>query len=81
MEKTGCKIICGAPTTLAVKGLMMMINMIMILLQKISPGSKEEIRKFTDVSASNTSLLVEITAPKLLVHTQDKAFLELLYNR
>ena len=27
MEKTGCKIICGAPTTLAVKGLMMMIMM------------------------------------------------------
>ena len=26
MEKTGCKIICGAPTTLAVKGLMMMKN-------------------------------------------------------
>ena len=25
MEKTGCKIICGAPTTLTVKGLMMMI--------------------------------------------------------
>ena len=25
MEKTGCKIICGVPTTLAVKGLMMMI--------------------------------------------------------
>ena len=25
MEKTGCKIICGAPATLAVKGLMMMI--------------------------------------------------------
>ena len=24
MEKTGCKIICGAPTTLAIKGLMMM---------------------------------------------------------
>ena len=23
MEKTGCKIICGAPTTLAVEGLMM----------------------------------------------------------
>ena len=22
MEKTGCKIMCGAPTTLAVKGLM-----------------------------------------------------------
>ena len=25
MEKTGCKIICGAPVTLAVKGLMMMM--------------------------------------------------------
>ena len=28
MEKTGCKIICGAPTTLAVKGLMMMMIVI-----------------------------------------------------
>ena len=27
MEKTGCKIICGAPTTHAVKGLMMMMMM------------------------------------------------------
>ena len=26
MEKTGCEIICGAPTTLAVKGLMMMMK-------------------------------------------------------
>ena len=26
-EKTGCKIICGAPTTLAVKGLMMMMSL------------------------------------------------------
>ena len=25
MEKTGCKIICGVPTTLVVKGLMMMM--------------------------------------------------------
>ena len=25
MEETGCKIICGAPTTVAVKGLMMMM--------------------------------------------------------
>ena len=29
MEKTGCKIICGAPTTLAVTGLMMMMMMMM----------------------------------------------------
>ena len=27
MEKTGCRIICGAPTILAVKGLMMMMMM------------------------------------------------------
>ena len=27
IEKTGCKIICGAPTTLAVKRLMMMMMM------------------------------------------------------
>ena len=26
MEKTGCKIICGAPTTLTVKGLMMIVR-------------------------------------------------------
>ena len=32
MEKAGCKIICGAPTTLAVKGLMMMIMKWVILL-------------------------------------------------
>ena len=31
MEKTDCKIICGAPTTLAVKGLMMMMMMRNIL--------------------------------------------------
>ena len=31
MEKTGCEIICGAPTTLAVKGqmMMMMVNVAM----------------------------------------------------
>ncbi len=31
IEKTGCKIICGAPTTLAVKGLMMMMMMMMMV--------------------------------------------------
>ena len=30
MEETGCKIICGAPTTLAVKGQMMMMMMLMM---------------------------------------------------
>ena len=28
IEKTGCKIICGAPTTLAVKGSMMMMMLL-----------------------------------------------------
>ena len=32
MEKTGCKVICGAPTTLAVKGLMMMMMMMMMMM-------------------------------------------------
>ena len=31
MEKTGCKIIRGAPTTLAVKELMMMMMMMMMM--------------------------------------------------
>ena len=39
MEKTGCKIICGAPMTLAVKGLMMMMMMMKVTRQKnLSPG-------------------------------------------
>ena len=32
MEKTGCKIICDAPTTLAVKGLMMMMMVVMMMM-------------------------------------------------
>ena len=36
MEKTGCKIICGAPTTLAVKGLMMMMMMMTRLRSQLS---------------------------------------------
>ena len=32
MEKTGCKIICCAPTALSVKGLMMMMMMMMMMM-------------------------------------------------
>ena len=39
MEKTGCKIICGAPTTLAVKGLMMMMMMMMMSLMIVMPAA------------------------------------------
>ena len=38
MEKTGCEIICGAPTTLAVKGLMMMIPRALLLMLKVLFG-------------------------------------------
>ena len=37
MEKTGCEIICGAPTTLAVKGLMMMM-----MIQKCQKKKKKK---------------------------------------
>ena len=32
MEKAGCKIILGAPTTLAVKGLMVMVMVMMMMM-------------------------------------------------
>ena len=32
MEKTGCKIIIGGPTTFAVKGMMMMMMMMMMMI-------------------------------------------------
>ena len=31
MEETGCEIICGAPTTLTVKGMTMMISLSQVL--------------------------------------------------
>ena len=48
MEETGCEIICGAPTTLAVKGLIMMMMMMMMYLISIRgyghPGARSTIR-------------------------------------
>ena len=40
MEKTGCKIVCGAQATLAVEGLMMMMMMMMMMMT--SAPAKEE---------------------------------------
>ena len=40
MEKTGCKIIRGAPTTLAVKGLMMMMMKFTTATNKIDVVGK-----------------------------------------
>ena len=42
MEKTGCKIICDAPTTLAVKGLMMMMMMMMVSSQNARSNALDE---------------------------------------
>ena len=48
MEKTGCKIICGAPTTLAVKGLMMMMMMMFECMGicVLSPAHESEMRGY-----------------------------------
>ena len=35
MEKTGCKIICGAPTTHVVKGLMIIMMMMMMMMMTL----------------------------------------------
>ena len=51
-EKTGCEIICGAPTTLAVKGLMMMM---MIVFRLVVP------RLWTLPCACVTALMSEKT--------------------
>ena len=37
-EKTGCKLICGAPTTLAVKGLMTMMMMMIMMMMMMMMG-------------------------------------------
>ena len=36
MEKAGCKVICGAPTTVAVKGLMTMMMMMMMIMMMVA---------------------------------------------
>ena len=51
-EKTGCKIICGAPTTLAVKGLMMMM---MKLACRLLAGAQDQ----EDRSTPNSLLRYE----------------------
>ena len=53
MEKTDCKIICGAPTTLAVKGLMMM----MIPAAAAENFSSPELTYCADCVRSNPMLL------------------------
>ena len=55
MEKTGCKIICGAPTTLAVKGLMMMIMMMMMMMMMMILPIVELLHLYVSFSEEKTS--------------------------
>ena len=55
MEKPGCKIICGAPTTLVVQGLMMM--MMMIYLQQFGLCSQEINLIFCFLTMKHTPIL------------------------
>ena len=56
MEKTGCKIICGAPTTFAVKELMMMMKIAGLILSIVTPS--QPLRSYQ--SADAIVVLVEI---------------------
>uniref|UniRef100_UPI003AF61528 hypothetical protein n=1 Tax=Thiolapillus sp. TaxID=2017437 RepID=UPI003AF61528 len=56
MEKTGCKIICGAPTTLAVKGLMMM--MMMMFTNKVGTSAYLVLRFRGRIETSASYLFV-----------------------
>ena len=44
METTGCKIICGVPTTLAVKRLMMMMMMMMMIMMILNMRTRISLR-------------------------------------
>ena len=64
MEKTGCKIICGAPTTLWVKGLMMMMMMMTMMMMMMMT-----MMMMTDVQALVTvSYIHESFASRRLIH-------------
>ena len=57
MKKTGCKIICGAPTTLAVKGLMMMI--LLLWSSALRVLDSQTYRKM-DVTREHISRILEL---------------------
>ena len=62
MEKTGFKIICGAPTTLLVKGLMMLMMMMMDDSKYV--GNRPEVNK----SSKSINIHVCILHLKMLLH-------------
>ena len=60
MEKTGCKIVCGTATALAVRGLMMMMMMMIWFKGKRSQQAKAIFRDFrvTPINRLTLSCLV-----------------------
>ena len=58
MEKTGCKITCGAPTPLAVKGLMM-IMMIYDFRSFSSSGKKIFLKMPADIENERVTVLTD----------------------
>ena len=58
MEKNGCEIICGAPTTFAVKGLMMMMMMIPTTLNQLKTVLFKATPKTEYFKLAHTVLLV-----------------------
>ena len=68
MEKTGCKVICGAPTTLAVKGLMM------IMMMKFAPFTimNNEDTDLDSVITTFNTAVTETAIEILCKHRQKK---------
>ena len=61
MEKTGCKTICGAPTTLVVKGLMMMM-MMMYCTKRIQPSYFQWLLDTNHCCITNTDSYCSVTS-------------------
>ena len=70
MEKTGCKIICGAPTTLAVKGLMMMMMMMMMMTMTQHSKKQQQQKNNHQKSRFNNSQWTGSTARYYTSHTK-----------
>ena len=62
MEKTGCKVTCGAPTTLAVKGLMMMMMNVCVTISGLC-----ELTVIADKRARAQSTVVTKACSSLLL--------------
>ena len=65
MEKTGCKIICGAPTTLTVKGSMMMMMMIMMMMETKTPCMHHRLGSATLSQLASGSWLSPVQATRI----------------